>query len=176
MPGPVAFDAMRPAVGSLRLVRSLVIALLCTATAAIAHLSAGGIVPGFAVVTLFLGAGAVSWVVSSRRVTTGQMVGLLVLCQICVHLGCSMGSMNMSALMATTHIAATAVSALALARGEAFVWRVAARLGLRLRPHVLGFVPVPSRVELVPVTVTRSRHDVRLAHSRALRGPPYGCS
>ncbi len=104
------------------------------------------------------------------------MVGLLVLCQICVHLGCSMGSMNMSALMVATHIFATAASALVLSRGEAFVWRVAERLGLRLRPHILGFVPVPLRVELVSVTVTRSRHDVRLAYSRVLRGPPFGRS
>ncbi len=167
---------MRPAAGSVRLVRSLAIALLCTATAAFAHLSAGGIVPGSAVATVFVGATAVSWLLSSRRVTAGQMVGLLVLCQICVHLGCSMGSMNMSTLMVLTHLAATTVSAVVLARGEAFVWRVAERLGLRLRPHLLRFVPVPSRVELVPVTVARSRHDVRLAHSRVLRGPPYGCS
>lgn len=167
---------MRPGVGSVRLVRSLAIALLCTATAAFAHLSAGGIVPGSAVVILFLGATSVAWLVSSRRVTTGQMVGLLVLCQICVHLGCSMGSMNMSASMVATHISATAVSALMLSRGEAFVWQVAERLGLRLRPHVLRFVPVPSRVELVPVTVARSRHDVRLAYSRVLRGPPFGCN
>lgn len=156
--------------------RSLAIALLCTATAAFAHLSAGGIVPGSAVVTLFFGAAAIAWIVSARRVTTGQMVGLLVLCQIVVHLTCSMGSMDMSGSMLATHAAATALSALALAHGEAFVWRVAERLGLRLRPHLLRFVPVPSRVELVPVTVARSRHDVRLAYSRAMRGPPYGCS
>lgn len=167
---------MRPAVGSLRLVRSLVIALLCTTTAVVAHLSAGGVVPGSAVVTLFFGATAVAWLISSRRVTTGQMVGLLVLCQICVHLGCSMGSMTMSASMVVTHIAATALSAFALARGEAFVWRVAERLGLRLRPHILRFVPAPSRVQLVPVTIARSWSDVRLVYSRALRGPPYGCS
>lgn len=167
---------MRPGVGSVRLVRSLAIALLCTATAAFAHLLAGGLVPGSAVAILFLSATAVAWVVSARRVTTGQIIGLLVLCQIVVHLTCSMGSMDMSGSMLATHVAATALSALALARGEAFVWRVAERLGLRLRPHLLGFVPVPLRVELVPVTVARSRRDVRLAHSRVLRGPPYGCS
>lgn len=167
---------MRPAVGPLRLVRSLAIALLCTATAAFAHLSAGGIVPGSAVAILFLGATAVAWGVSARRVTTGQLVGLLVLCQIIVHLTCSMGSMDMSGSMLATHVAATALSALALARGEAFVWRVAERLGLRLRPHLVLFELVPARAELVPVTTTRSRHDVRLTYSRALRGPPHGCS
>lgn len=167
---------MRPAAGSVRLVRSLAIALMCTATAAFAHLSAGGIVPGPAVATVFVGAAAVAWLLSWRRVTAGQMVGLLVLCQLSVHLGCSMGSMDMSTSMVVTHLAATTVSALALARGEAFVWQIAERLGLRLRPTLLRFVPVPSRVELAPFAVTRSRHDVRLAYSRALRGPPYGCS
>jgi hypothetical protein len=150
------------------------IALMCTANAAFAHLFAGGIVPSSAVAILFGGATCVAWLLSSRRVTPAQMVGLLVLCQVCVHLGCSMGSMNMSASMLATHAAATAVSAVLLARGEAYVWRIAERLGLRLRPYVLRVAPVPSVVIARPVTTTRSLQDVRLAHSRSLRGPPYG--
>lgn len=176
VPGTAAYYAMRPAAGSVRLARSLAIALLCTATAAFAHLWAGGIVPIGAVAALFAGASVVAWLLSSRRVTPGQLVGLLVLCQIVVHLTCSMGSMDMPASMLMTHGVATALSGLVLARGESFVWRVAERLGLRRRPHHIQFAPVPLRVELVPVTVTRSLHDVRLAYSRVLRGPPYGCS
>ena len=174
VPGPAAFDVMRPGAGSVRLIRSLTIALVCTANAACAHLFAGGIVPASAVVVLFGGATSVAWLLSSRRVTTGQMVGLLVLCQVWVHLGCSMGSMNMSPSMLATHAAATALSAVMLARGEAFVWRIAERLGLRLRPYVLRVAPVPSVVITRPVATVRSLQDVRLAHSRSLRGPPYG--
>ncbi len=163
---------MRPGDGVIRLVRSAAVALVCTVTAAFAHLSAGGVIPASAVTILFVAAWVVAWLVSGRRVAAGQLVGLLVLCQIGVHLVCSMESMQMSATMLGTHAAATALSALVLARGEAFVWRVAEQLGLRLRPHLLRFVPVPARVEVAPVAVTRSRLDVRLAYSRALRGPP----
>ncbi len=167
---------MRPATGSVRLVRSFTIAALCAATAASAHIVAGGEVPVSAVMVLFVGASAVAWLVASRRVTSGQIVGLLLLCQVVVHLTCSMGSMAMSLTMLAMHAVATAVSALVLARGERFVWRVAERLGLRARPHLPGFLAVPSRTELVPIAVVRSLQDLRLAHSRTLRGPPFGCS
>ena len=168
----MTFAAMRPGIGVIRLVRSAAVALVCTATAAFAHLSAGGMIPAPAFTTLFCAAWVVAWCVSVRRLTPGQLVGLLVLCQIAVHLSCSMESMQMSTAMLATHVAATAISALVLARGEMFVWRMAERLALRLLPHTLVFLPVPSRVELVPVSVTRSRRDVRLAYSRVLRGPP----
>lgn len=163
---------MRPGSGVIRLARSAAVALVCTATAAFAHLSAGGVIPAYAVTILVFAAVAVAWLVSVRRVTPGQLVGLLMLCQICVHLGCAMDSMEMPAPMLATHAFATAISALALAKGEAFVWRVAERLALRLRPHVIQFAPIATRVMVVPVTLARSRRDVRLAYSRALRGPP----
>ena len=102
------------------------------------------------------------------------MLGLLILCQVCVHLGCSMGEMRMSAPMVAAHVAATALSALALARGEAFVWQLAERLGLRVAPTDLVVVPLPPWRRPTPVVATRSLHDVRLAHSRVERGPPSG--
>lgn len=168
----MSFAVVRPGGGVIRLVRSAAVALVCTATAASAHVSAGGEIPSSAVTILFFVAVAVAWMLSGRRVTPGQFVGLLVLCQIGVHVACSMGSMNMSVSMLATHATATAISALLLARGEAFVWRIAERLALRLRPHIRSFVPVPTRVALVPVTDARSLLDVRLTYSRALRGPP----
>lgn len=174
MPG-TAFDvALRPAAGAVRLVRSTAAALACVATAATGHASAGGTVGATAAVTTFMGAAAVAWLLSARRVTPGQLVGLLILCQVCVHLGCATGEMQMSASMLVGHIAATAVSALALARGEAFVWQLAERLGLRVAPNLLEVAATPSWQPPTPVVATRSLHDVRLAHSRVERGPPSG--
>ena len=174
MPG-TAFDvALRPAAGSVRLVRSTAAALACVATAAIGHASAGGTIAASAVLVTFAGAAAIAWLLSARRVTPGQLVGLLILCQVIVHLGCSTGEMRMSGAMVAGHVAATVVSALALARGEAFVWQLAERLGLRVMPQHLHVASVPSWRPLSPVVATRSLHDVRLAHSRAERGPPSG--
>ena len=147
-------------------------ALAGVVTAATGHASAGGTIGGTAVIATFSGAAAVAWLLSARRVTTGQMVGLLILCQVCVHL--TGGEMTMSAAMVAGHVAATIISAVALARGEAFVWRLAERLGLRVVPNDLMVVPIPSWRPLTPVVATRSLDDVRLAHSRAERGPPSG--
>jgi hypothetical protein len=101
-------------------------------------------------------------------------VGLLVLCQVVVHLGGSTGEMQMSAAMVAGHVAATAVSALALACGEAFVWQLAERLGLRVAAHQFTVAPIPAWRPPAPVVTPRSLQDVRLAHSRAERGPPSG--
>ncbi len=158
----------------MRLVRSTAAALACVATAATGHASAGGTIGSSAVIATFGGAAAVAWLLSARRVTPGQLVGLLILCQVCVHLGCSTGEMRMSASMLIAHAAATAVSALLLARGEAFVWQLAERLGLRVARADLTLAPIPSWRPLPPVVATRSLHDVRLAHSRVERGPPSG--
>ncbi len=158
----------------MRLVRSTAAALACVATAATGHASAGGTIGSTAVIATFGGAAAIAWLLSARRVTPGQLVGLLILCQVCVHLGCTTGEMRMSASMLIAHAAATAISALLLARGEAFVWQLAERLGLRVAPHGFDLAPIPSWRPLAPVVATRSLHDVRLAHSRVERGPPSG--
>ena len=174
VPG-TAFDvALRPAAGPVRLVRSTAAALACVAAAATGHALAGGTIGAAALLATFGGAAAVAWLLSARRVTPGQLVGLLILCQVCVHLGCSTGEMRMSASMIAGHVAATAISALALARGEAFVWQLAERLGLRVTPLELRIAAVPSWRTLPPVIATRSLQDVRLAHSRVERGPPSG--
>ncbi len=174
MPG-TAFDvALRPAAGPIRLVRSAAAALACVAVAATGHATAGGTLGAVAVLATFVGAAAVAWLLSARRVTPGQIVGLLILCQVCVHLGGSTDEMRMSAAMIAAHVAATAISALALARGEAFVWQLAERLGLRVHAHGLDVAAIPTWRPLAPVVAPRSLHDVRLAYSRAERGPPSG--
>ena len=170
-----AFDvALRPAAGPVRLVRSTAAALACVAAAAVGHLTAGGTIGATAVLTTFAGATGIAWLLSARRVTPGQLLGLLVLCQVWVHLGCSAGDMRMSASMVAAHVLATAVSAVVLARGEAFVWQLAERLGLRVTPIGLRVAAIPSWRPAAAVVPPRSLHDVRLAHSRAERGPPSG--
>jgi hypothetical protein len=155
-------------------VRSTAAALACVAAAATGHAAAGGTIGAAGVVTAFGGAAAIAWLLSARRVTPGQMVGLLMLCQVVVHLGCSTGDMTMSVAMIAGHVAATAVSVLALARGEAFVWQLAERLGLRAAAPVVPAAPIPFWRPVTPVARTRSLRDVRLAHSRIERGPPSG--
>jgi hypothetical protein len=174
VPG-IAFDvALRPAARSVRIVRSTAAALACVATAAAGHASAGGTIGSAAVLTTFAGAAAISWLLTARRVTPGQLVGLLIRSQVWVHIGCSTGEMSMTASMIVAHAAATVASAWTLARGEAFVWQLADRLGLRAGAHGFEVALVPSWRPAPPVLATRSRHDVRLAHSRAERGPPSG--
>lgn len=174
MPGTAFDDALRPAGAAVRLVRATAAALACVATAAVGHASAGGTIGSTAVVAAFGGSAAIAWLLSARRVTAGQLVGLLLLCQVCVHLGCSTGEMRMPASMLMAHVAATAVSALLLVRGEAFVWQLAEHLGLCVTVLDLELASIPSLRPVRPVPAARSRHDVRLAHSRAERGPPSG--
>jgi hypothetical protein len=156
----------------LRLVRSVSAALVCTVTAALGHLAGGGAIPTETALIAFVGAALIAWILSARRVTGGQLVGLLVLCQVGVHFGSSASSMNMSTVMLATHVVATIVSALLLTRGEALVWHLAERLGLRAVPALLDVRLVPAARPLGPVHRSRSLTNVLLAHSRVERGPP----
>lgn len=171
---PDRTGALSPAGRPLRLVRSVAAALACVLTAALGHYTAGGQLSAPAVIAVFAVGTAITWLLSARRVTMGQILGLLVLCQVSVHWAGSDTAMTMDAKMLFGHFAATAVSALALSRGERFVWRLAERLGLRAMPILQTTTVVPSLRPLVPVVAPRSRHDVLLAHSRSLRGPPIG--
>lgn len=166
----------RPADRWPRLIRSVAAALACVTASAVGHHAAGGVLPAAAVAAAFAGSAAVAWMLSSRRVSPSQLVGLLVLCQVGVHLGASVDQMTMGTAMIAAHVAATAVSAIALSRGEAFVWHLADRLGLRLwlTPSLLGVAAVPRSAVVRSITTPRTLRDVRLAHSLWLRGPPVG--
>lgn len=166
--------AFRPAGRIMRMTRSIAAALACVAVAAIGHASAGGHLSGVAVLAVFAAGATITWMLSTRQVTTSQILGLLVLCQVGVHFGMTDTAMTMDAQMIAGHIAATAISAALLARGERFVWHIAERLGLRAAPILHTVTAVPSLRPLVPVLAPRSLHDVLLAHSRSLRGPPVG--
>ena len=166
-------DAWRPADRPLRALRSTAAALVCVLAAAVGHHSAGGALPPGAVVSVFVGSAVVAWLLSARRLTATQLLGLLVLCQVAVHLGASDGEMTMGAAMMAAHLAATAVSVQALARGEAFVWSLAEHLALRVAPLLQAAHVVPVALSgPVSTSTPRSRRDVHLAHSRWLRGPP----
>lgn len=167
-PGGAFRAAGRPA----RAARSVAAALACVTASAVGHLCAGGQLSAAAVLAVFAGGAAITWLLSARRVTAGQITGLLVLCQAGVHLGGSDAAMTMDATMLLAHVAATAVSAVTLARGERFVWHLAERLGLRLAPLLRASALVPSVRVPVPVLAPRSHDGVLLAHSRSLRGPP----
>ncbi len=145
-------------------------ALVCTVTAALGHLAGGGVMPSDTALIAFGGAAVISWSLSRRRLTVGQLAGLLVLCQLCVHFGST--SMNMSALMLATHVAATTASAVLLAKGEAFVWQVAERFGLRAVPALSRIRQPAPACSTALVHRIRSLSDVFLAHSRVVRGPP----
>ena len=174
MSAPDLANALRPLDGPVRLVRSVAAALVCVATAGVGHHLAGGTLPAPAVLTVLVGATAVSWMLSARRVTPGQLVGLLVLCQVGVHLGAPHADMSMGPAMLAGHVVATLVSAAVLARGERFVWELARLLRVRLAPLLHLLVPVPSLRPLLAVVAPRSLRDARLAYSRSLRGPPVG--
>jgi hypothetical protein len=156
----------------VRAARSIAAGLVCVTAAAVGHRAAGGPLPAEAVLAAFAGSSVVAWLLSSRRVTPSQLLGLLVLCQVVVHLGASEDEMVMGASMVAGHVVATAVSVLALAHGEALVWRLARRLVLRAVPVLRAVRAHPSARAVVAVARTRSRRDVLLAHSRSLRGPP----
>jgi hypothetical protein len=156
----------------LRLARSVSAGLVCTVTAALGHLAGGGVIPTDTALVAFAGSGLIAWLLSARRVTGGQLVGLLVLCQVCVHFGSSTSSMSMSTLMVATHIVATILSATLLTRGEALVWHIAHRLGLRALPALLHVCPVLAARPAALAHRSRSLANVFLAHSRVERGPP----
>ncbi len=121
---------------------------------------------------------AATWLLGVRQLTTGQIVGLLLIAQAAVHMGCAVdGPMtSFGPAMVAGHLLATALATCVLTQGERFLWTMADRLGL----HALALVLSPTAV---PGPVTRLRfvrQDVRLplrlvlVGGKALRGPPVG--
>ena len=163
-----------PAHGVVRHLRAMSAALACVTTAFAAHTVAGGSAGLGTVVTTFVLSGAVAWALAGARLARPQMLGLLVLCQVGVHLASMAGQPadhTMGASMLASHAAATALSLVLMSRGEAFVWAMARRLGLR-RITVLSHLDVPVLRPLL-VSIPAARPGGTLA-SRLLpvRGPP----
>lgn len=177
-----AVAALRPGRGAVRHVRAMTASLACVTTAFGAHAASGGQIVPSLVVAAFLASGALAWLIAGARLTGLQMLGLLVLCQIGVHLASMVSTQtgaptSMSASMLLMHAGATGLSLMALARGESFIWSVADRLALRPLLLLLHrFATPPTCTAVVSIPATRPR-EVRGLRVSPVRGPPtgYGC-
>lgn len=160
----------------MRHLRAMTAALACVTTAFTAHAMAGGRADAAAVVTTFVISGAVAWTLAGVRVSRAQLLGLLVLAQAGVHLA-SMATVSsgpehaMGASMLLAHVAATAVSLLLLARGEAFAWAIAERLALRPLA-VLRTLDVPAVRRLAVAGAQQTLARAAFLQSHPVRGPP----
>jgi hypothetical protein len=165
-------DAPRPDARPLRAARSLAAAVVCVAASAAGHRLASGPMPLGTVLAVLAGSGSIAWWLSARRVTPGQLLGLLVLCQALVHLAGTSGEMTMGASMLVAHLAATGISLAVLTYGERLVWSLGRRLTRRVRTR--RPMPVPHLRPLRAVVPQTPPHDAWLASTRSLRGPPVG--
>lgn len=167
-------EAFAPVVWPVRAARSVAAALVCVAVAAAGHALAGGSTSAPVLAAVLAGTTAITWCLAARRVTTGQFIGLLLLAQAVVHVSCAWSSdaTSMGSGMLVAHAAATAVSAVVMTRGEAFLWVLAERLGLRALPLLLAPTGVVGRPLRAPISYRHALHDVTLVHTRCERGPP----
>ncbi len=160
--------------------RALVASTVALALALAGHKLGGGEGAALGVTTATFGAVfTLSWILGTRRVTAGQIVGFLLLAQMAVHLGCVFGATMapLDAAMVGGHVVATGLTALILARGERFLWSVAERLGLR------ADTILTKRLSRLPSCIARrmlTSDDPRspacvFAGGNGLRGPPVGC-
>jgi hypothetical protein len=155
----------------VRTLRGAAAALLVTALAAGAHLSAGGRAHPELLLAVLVGAWVVATALAFRRLTTGQLVGLLVLGQVAVHmLGATQTATGHDGTMLLAHVTGTAVSAWALRCGEDVLSNVADRLVLRFATPLTAALPVPGRVEMLADAWAPSR--ARRVHDAEERGPP----
>lgn len=121
----------------------------------------------------------VAFLIGRRCVTTGQIVGLLLIGQLVVHAACMTGaeSMSVGPAMLLGHLLATVLATVALRRGEDLLWSLAERLGLHSPGHLLE-TAAPVQIKRM---VARGRelpvsHRNFLVGGVGLRGPPVGCS
>lgn len=163
----------------LRLLRSATAAAASATLAVAGHRLGGGtVLAGWQLVLAFGLVLSVTLPLSTRRLTTGQIVGLLLVGQLTVHVCCALDD-SMAAMtpaMLAAHVLATAVTTIVLVHGERAAWSLAERLG----PRALAFLFFPleriQRFALAPAL----RRDLRGPHRRdlvsavGLRGPPLG--
>jgi hypothetical protein len=143
-----------------------------TALAAGAHLSAGGRARPDVLLAVLVGAWLVAAALSSRRLATGQLVGLLVLGQVVVHTLSPSASSGRELTMLLAHVTGTAVSTWLLRRGEDVLSSIADRLVLRFaRPLAIG-PAAPGRVVVLADAWAPS--GARRLHDAEERGPPVG--
>lgn len=146
---------------------------MVTALAAGAHLTAGGRARPEVLLAVLIGAWVASTALASRRLTTAQLVGLLVLGQVVVHtLGTTEPASGRDLAMLLAHVTGTAASAWVLRRGEDLLSTVADRLVLRYASPIVAGVSVPDHVAAVTGSWTPT--GSRRVHDAEERGPPVG--
>ncbi|WP_156368042.1 hypothetical protein [Aeromicrobium sp. Leaf291] len=155
-----------PRGAAVRALRSVLVGLTVALCGATAHVGAGGEVGAGALLTVAVVASATTALLAGRRLTTGQLVGLLALGQVGLHVLGS-GSGPHDASMVLTHVVATGVSLLALRHAEDLWWRLADAVGDVLAVPQVVPVPVVDHVVRVTATVHRGRRVVRTVRSRA---------
>lgn len=176
-----AVDVLSARSWPVRILRSFAASLAGLMLAVSGHHFGGGeIAPGELIGAVFATVFLVSLLLSCRQLTTGQIVGLLLIAQVVVHTGCAFGgsAITFGPVMIVGHVLATALATWVLVRGERFLWSLAERLGLRafglLFARFGDSGPIPRR----RVVRNDTRPPVRLVliGGIGLRGPPVGCT
>ncbi len=174
MQAPKSVDVVRPEAGLLRLARAASASLVCTALAAGAHLAAGGRASTAGLVAVLLGTSAVAVALAGRRLTTSQLVGLLMLGQAVTHVVSAPVAPGSDATMLAAHVLGTTLSALLLRRGEDALWTLADRIALRAIAITSAVTSVPCRPGPVLVASQQTHRPLLLTHVIEGRGPPAG--
>ncbi|MGH3094550.1 MAG: hypothetical protein ACRDMV_00950 [Streptosporangiales bacterium] len=183
---------MQPATGPLRALRALLVAAACLAVSLFGHAAAGGMVPsdrllGIAWALLAI----VAYLLSGRRWTFGRLLLVLGGTQTVLHpvfeygdahAGMATESVDAALAMSLTHLLAAGVLAVALARGDAALWRLFTAVASLLTPlaSVLPRTALCSaRYAATPARCPQPRAstDVRCplaaaVDPRTTRGPP----
>ncbi|MFC4120357.1 MFS transporter [Nonomuraea zeae] len=169
----------------LRLARTAAFAAVCVTLAAFAHVLGGGSAPAPWIAGLGLaGVAGLGLALCGRERSTPTINLVLVGAQLGLHElfagdggtyvsvhGHGGQGLGVSAGMLLTHLTATLITGLWLARGEAALWSLLRRAGRRLM--LLRPVAAPAAPPIVPIVRTRVvplQPDFR--HSVARRGPP----
>jgi hypothetical protein len=148
-----------------RLVRPALVALVVAGCAATAHTAAGGEASLVATAAVAAAAGLVATLLRGRRLTSGQVLGLLALGQVGLHLAEPASTHDLA--MVSSHAAATLASLLVLRHAEDFWWALADRVVGTLHLRALP-VPVPSAPGvLVRPSSRRGRLVLRVVPGRA---------
>ncbi len=160
-----------------RLARTAAAATLSTATAIAVHLSTGGIVTPLTATVLIVVAAGIAWPLTSRRVSTSQLLGLLVLCQGLVHAVASAGDPTVGGLpMLAAHGVATVMTLLVLVRAERWAWQLARVLrslrSVRLLERPIPVVAIPKLNSVAPTADVRRCTPSVFRGSIGVRGPP----
>ncbi len=158
----------------LRLARSASAALVCTVLAAGAHSTAGGRAPLVGVAAVFLGTWVVTYALAGRRLTSSQLVGLLMFGQAVTHVAGTPAGSDGTTVMLAAHLAGTALSALLLRKGEDALWTLADRVALRAAAIISTVSSLQWRPLASLIVSLRTRRPVQLIHVIEGRGPPTG--